>query len=87
MATFAPARRLLLQNQSLEDLRRGKFSLSEDKRPPEVRKNWEALMHSHAHPPEPVRKQVTMYPIAGMAAFLVLAGAWAVFEAVIWFLG
>jgi hypothetical protein len=25
-------------------------------------------------------------PIAGMAAFLVLAGAWAVFEAVIWFL-
>ena len=27
MATFAPARRLLLQNQSLEDLRRGKFSL------------------------------------------------------------
>ena len=46
-------------------------------------------MHSHAHPPEPGRKQVTMYPdpIAGMAAFLVLAGAWAVFEAVIWFLG
>lgn len=63
------------------DLVAARLTLSEDKR-------REALMHSHAHPPEPGRKQVTMYPdpIAGMAAFLVLAGAWAVFEAVIWFL-